>query len=57
MSRGFSHEASKQLLSKSQEALYLVSKGGKKKTNLLAVELSTVGNLGETDTNTSKDWS
>lgn len=32
-------------------------KRGEKNTNLLAVELSTVGNLGETDTNTSKDWS
>lgn len=48
MSRGFSHVASKQLLSKSQEALYLVSKGGRKKTKPVGSRVSTVGNLGET---------
>lgn len=48
---------SKQLLSKSQEALFLLSKWGGKKPNQLAIKLSTMENPGDTDANASKDWS
>ena len=44
----------KQLWSKPQEAMYLLSKAGKTKPNLFAVELCTMGNLGDIGTNISK---
>lgn len=57
MSHGFSHVVSKQLLSKSQEALFLLSKWGRKKPIQMAIKLSTMENPGDTDANASKDWS